>query len=272
MPRIFAHRGSSGRYAENTRAAFMQAIQDGADGLECDVRLTADGEVVVHHDAKLGRTSNGSGPVSEHSLAQLRGMDFSNWKNPSWPAEYGGVREQLLTLDDLLDIAEAAGRPIEVAIEVKHTPAHNPALDEAVLAIVEARSTPSSLTFGNVSASIMSFSPTSVRRMIEVCGAEKVCMLIENKRLTKLQRSRQNAAMKMLNETAQLLAGPGVSFIRAHEEHVRRWIRQGTKHRVWTVDTLEDAHYLLDLGVEELTGNYPAELRQALQDAPTPTP
>ncbi|MFC3184171.1 glycerophosphodiester phosphodiesterase [Pseudoglutamicibacter albus] len=89
MPRIFAHRGSSGRYAENTRAAFMQAIQDGADGLECDVRLTADGEVVVHHDAKLGRTSNGSGPVSEHSLAQLRGMDFSSWKNPSWPAEYG---------------------------------------------------------------------------------------------------------------------------------------------------------------------------------------
>ncbi|WP_416212933.1 glycerophosphodiester phosphodiesterase [Pseudoglutamicibacter cumminsii] len=110
----------------------------------------------------------------------------------------------------------------------------------------------------------MSFSPTSVRRMTEVFGAAKVCMLIENKRRTELQRSRQNVAMQLLDEHPQLMAGPGVSFTRDHEEHVRRWIKQGTKHRVWTVDRLEDARYLLELGVEELTSNYPADLRAAL--------
>ena len=239
----------------------MQAICDGADGLECDVRLTADGEVVVHHDEKLVRTSNGVGAVSDWSLAELRKLDFSSWKTSSWPAEYGGAGEQLLTLSELLEIAAAAGRPIELAVEVKHTPAHNPELDDAV---VEILTTHPSLTFSNVSASIMSFSPTSVRRMTEVFGAAKVCMLIENKRRTGLQRSRQNVAMQLLDEHPQLMAGPGVSFTRDHEEHVRRWIKQGTKHRVWTVDRLEDARYLLDLGVKELTSNYPADLRAAL--------
>jgi glycerophosphoryl diester phosphodiesterase len=70
-PLVFAHRGSSETLPEHTLAAYLQAIEDGADGLECDVRLTNDGHLVCLHDRRLGRTSNGRGPVSEHALAEL---------------------------------------------------------------------------------------------------------------------------------------------------------------------------------------------------------
>jgi glycerophosphoryl diester phosphodiesterase len=76
---IVAHRGSSAAAPENTLAAFRRAIADGADAIELDVRLTADGEVVVIHDATLGRTTDGRGAVSASPLAALRRLDAGAW-------------------------------------------------------------------------------------------------------------------------------------------------------------------------------------------------
>ena len=97
-PLVYAHRGSSRRYPELTRAAFVQALVDGADGVECDVHLTSDGHLVLHHDAQLGRTSNGSGPVAQHTLAQLRRLDVTSWKGVRIPPSHGAAHEQLMTL------------------------------------------------------------------------------------------------------------------------------------------------------------------------------
>ena len=71
---IYAHRGSSGKRPENTLAAFRQAIADGADGVEFDVRATADGVPVVLHDRGLERTTTGRGNVDELPLAAVRGF------------------------------------------------------------------------------------------------------------------------------------------------------------------------------------------------------
>ena len=68
-PLVFAHRGSSHALPEHTLAAYLRAVDEGADGLECDVRLTRDRHLVCLHDRRLERTSNGRGPVSEHTLA-----------------------------------------------------------------------------------------------------------------------------------------------------------------------------------------------------------
>ena len=76
VPRIVAHRGSSAEIPEHTLAAYQQAIDDGADALECDVRLTADGVLVCVHDRKVNRTSNGRGVVSTLELADLAELDF----------------------------------------------------------------------------------------------------------------------------------------------------------------------------------------------------
>src|SRR5262245_11610484 len=91
LPLVFAHRGASAERPEHTEEAYKLAISQGADGLECDVRLTRDGHLVCIHDATLRRTSNVRGRVSSLSLDELRRLDF------------GGA--PLLTLDDLLTLA-----------------------------------------------------------------------------------------------------------------------------------------------------------------------
>ena len=79
-PLIIAHRGSSEHLPEQTLKAYVRAIAEGADVLECDVRLTADSHLVCVHDRRVDRTSNGRGPVSTLELATLQGLDFGSWK------------------------------------------------------------------------------------------------------------------------------------------------------------------------------------------------
>lgn len=78
MTKIFAHRGASGYAPENTLEAFALAMEMGADGIELDVQLTKDGEVVVIHDEVIDRVSNGKGLVKDYTLVQLRKFSFDN--------------------------------------------------------------------------------------------------------------------------------------------------------------------------------------------------
>ena len=107
---VYAHRGASADFAEHTRAAYLRALADGADGVECDVQLSRDQHVVLLHDANLDRTSDGTGPVAERTLKELRQLDFSSWKGVRIPEAYGPRSDQFLTLPDLLDLLRGAGR------------------------------------------------------------------------------------------------------------------------------------------------------------------
>ncbi len=78
-PFVVAHRGASAERPEHTLAAYELALQEGADGVECDVRLTRDGHLVCVHDRQVDRTSNGTGLVSEMTLAQMRELDYGSW-------------------------------------------------------------------------------------------------------------------------------------------------------------------------------------------------
>lgn len=80
MTHIFAHRGYSAAHPENTMKAFIEAQKAGADGLEIDVQLTKDGEVVVIHDEKVDRTTNGTGFVKDLTFKEIRKLDAS-YKN-----------------------------------------------------------------------------------------------------------------------------------------------------------------------------------------------
>ena len=81
-PLIIAHRGDSSAAPENTLEAFRRAVEVGADGIELDVRLTRDREVVVIHDRLIDRTTTGTGPVGTHTLAELKEMDAGSWFDP----------------------------------------------------------------------------------------------------------------------------------------------------------------------------------------------
>src|SRR5918993_2455012 len=174
-PLVYAHRGSSAAFAEHTRAAYLRAIAEGADGVECDVHLTKDQHVVLLHDANLDRTSDGTGPVAERTLDELRLLDFSSWKGARIPTEYGARSEQFLTLSDLLDILRAAASPIGLAIELKHPSPYQLKLEDRVLEMLRAEGWDSnSSAVDNVSVSFMSFSPESVRRLLPAGSAEYI--------------------------------------------------------------------------------------------------
>ena len=79
-PLVWAHRGASGYCPENTLAAFQKAVELCADGIELDVQMTRDGELVVCHDETIDRTSNGSGWIKNKTLAELKALDFSSGK------------------------------------------------------------------------------------------------------------------------------------------------------------------------------------------------
>jgi glycerophosphoryl diester phosphodiesterase len=105
-PLIIAHRGSSAIAPENTMAAFKQAIKDGADGIEFDVRLAHDGVPVVIHDATLQRTAGFSGRVSRYSSHDLNKIDVGSWFNQKHPskARKEFSAETVPTLSGLLDL------------------------------------------------------------------------------------------------------------------------------------------------------------------------
>ena len=100
---VVAHRGASGVLPENTIPAFEHAINLGADMLEFDVRLTADGEMVVIHDATVDRTTDGTGAISELTFAQIRELDAGDGAN-------------IPTLDELLECAKPSGIQMNVQI------------------------------------------------------------------------------------------------------------------------------------------------------------
>ncbi len=109
-PLVVAHRGSSGSAPENTMAAFRMAIEEGVDMIELDVRMTKDFELVVHHDADLRRTTNGSGFIWKKTLDELKHLDAGSWYSPKF------ADERIPTLREVIDLLPAN---INLNIEIK---------------------------------------------------------------------------------------------------------------------------------------------------------
>ena len=110
--KIIAHRGASAYAPENTPAAFKLAIEQGADGLELDVHLTKDGEVVVAHDLQLERVSDGIGRICDYTLAELKQLNF----NKTFP---DSPRCVLPTLAEVYEMVAATERELVVNVELK---------------------------------------------------------------------------------------------------------------------------------------------------------
>ncbi len=284
-PLVFAHRGSSASFAEHTRAAYLQALADGADGVECDVHLTRDQHVVLLHDANLDRTSDGTGPVAERTLRDLRHLDFSSWKGVRIPEMYGARTEQLLTLPELLDILRGAGRPVKLAIELKHPSPYQLKLEDRVLEVLRSEGWDSvSSSVDNVSVTFMSFSPDSMRHLLGLVPPEYVCQLVDDVdirviraglgfgliaggAIANLMKSTQIEGEKILDNGEVGLAGPGIEYVRRHPATVRRWLASGRRFRVWTVDSEQDVALCAGLGIQEITTNVPARVLGQLQVA-----
>ena len=98
QPVIYAHRGASTQSPENTMAAFRKAIELGSGGIELDVHMTKDGEIVVIHDEVIDRTSNGTGKVKDLTFSELLRYDFGYWFSQEFSEEKIPTLEQVMTL------------------------------------------------------------------------------------------------------------------------------------------------------------------------------
>lgn len=129
--RIYAHRGCSGTHPENTLAAFSAAAELPITGVEIDVHLTKDNEIVVIHDEKVNRTSDGKGYVKDMTLAELRELDFGSWFSDEWSGE------RIPTLDEVFDIFQDTGHRLNIELKTDVFPYET--LVDKVLALTEKR-------------------------------------------------------------------------------------------------------------------------------------
>src|SRR6201992_1380068 len=163
-PFVVAHRGASASRPEHTLAAYDLALREGADGVECDVRLTRDGHLVCVHDRKLDRTSSGAGLVSMMTLAQLRELEFGAWHG-SWRADGAHGDTGLLTLDALVTLVLDWKRPVKVFVETKHPVRYGALGESIVLALVHRCGIAAPASADRSRAVVMSFSAAALWRV-----------------------------------------------------------------------------------------------------------
>jgi glycerophosphoryl diester phosphodiesterase len=257
-PQVVAHRGASFDNAEHTLRAYVAALDAGADALECDVRLTADGHLVCVHDRDLRRTASTRGLVSTSELADLDQLDFASWKTP-WadlddeaPARDESL-DRVLTLERLLQTVSDYDRRVEVAIETKHPTRYG--------GLVERRLVEQLRRVGwhrpGSPARVMSFSWTALQRVERLAPGVPLVMLIEHAHQWPMLR-------RLIGP--RWLVGPGVQELLEHPRFGRRLARSGHEMHVWTVNTAAELDLCLDLGVTAVISDRPAYLHQLLDE------
>lgn len=255
-PFVVAHRGASADRPEHTLAAYELALKEGADGVECDVRLTRDGHLVCVHDRRVDRTSNGTGLVSDMTLAQLRELDFGGW-HPSRNAVEAQGDTGLLTLEDLISLVLDWNRPVKLFIETKHPVRFGALVESKVLALLHKFGIAAPASADLARAVVMSFSAAAVWRIRRAAPMLPTVLLGETSRYL------GGSAATTVGATA---VGPSIATLREHPELVDRAAAQGRAMYCWTVDHFEDVHYCRDLGVAWVATNHPGRTKDWLQN------
>ncbi len=258
---VVAHRGASDDAPEHTLAAYRKAIEDGADALECDVRLTADGHLVCVHDRRVNRTSNGRGAVSALELADLAALDFGSWKDreesPDWDPAPGELTS-VLTLERLLELftdVRATGRPLQLAIETKHPTRWAGQVEERLLQLLKRFGLAEPPADGPSPIRIMSFSGRSLHRVQAAAPALPTVYLMQFVS-PRLRDGRLPAGAR--------IAGPGMRIVRSHPGYIERLHRAGHRVHVWTVNEPADVELCAELGVEAIITNRPKQVLSQL--------
>jgi glycerophosphoryl diester phosphodiesterase len=257
--KVIAHRGASDDAPEHTLSAYKQALDDGADGLECDVRLTRDGHLVCVHDRRVDRTSNGRGVLSTLELAELSALDFGSWRD-TWedfedPEVPDRDRAEILTLRRLLEVVANHDRPVEMAIETKHPTRYAGLVERRLVDMLDHFGWAHPRLGRTSPVRVMSFSQLSLRRMRVLAPSVQTVFLMERVPL----RFRDGTLPPGVR-----IAGPSIEVLRAHPGYVERVQRHGHEVHVWTVDDVADVAVCRDLGVDAIITNRPRQVLDTL--------
>ena len=235
---IIAHRGASAYAPENTGPAFLRAIALQADGVELDVHLSADGEIVVNHNFTLDENSNGSGFIYEHTLDQLKALDFGSWKGP----DFGGAR--LLTLEEALILVRGM-RVINIEIKAGEKPYNG--LPQKVCEVVE--------RMGLAEKVIVSSFNHQVAMEAKRCLPAVKAGLLYDKPITHPSQYAAKLGADAIHPHSRLL----------NRRQVQECLDRGLQVNVWTVDNPARARTLQSWGCTAVITNQPDVIRDALQ-------
>ncbi|MBN1259825.1 MAG: glycerophosphodiester phosphodiesterase [Anaerolineae bacterium] len=236
-PLIFAHRGACREAPENTLPAFRRAVEIGAQGVELDVHLSADGAPVVIHNDTVDAVTDGTGRVGELPLDVLQALDAGAHFSPA----FAGTR--IPTLEEVLD---EVGNQVLVNIELKAAAASGNALESAVADLVRRMGLEQRVW-------VSSFKPYALFQM-RTLAPQLPCGL--------LYGPLSPGARLMAPVTPHEALHPHWSLVSGSS--VRRAHRRGLRVVVWTVDDGEAALRLAGWGVDVLITNTPAEIAAAL--------
>lgn len=255
-PRLFAHRGASGLFPENTMAAFQHAVDAGITYVETDVHGTADGHVVIHHDPTLDRTTNGTGEVKAHTLAQLQNLDagyrFTPDDGATWPHRDRGIR--IPTLQEALE----AFPGVRFNMEVKQA---DPPLFETVIALVR--------DMGRADDVLLACEGDVVRDQLDSVAHDmprnhagsEVLEFIQAVATGALADYTPPAHAFQIPESYQGFPVLTPDFLDA--AHV-----VGVEVHVWTVNDEADMRRFLDMGVDGVMSDFPSTLVRVANDLP----
>ena len=234
--KVYAHRGYSGKYPENTMLAFKKAAETGCDGIELDVQLTSDGQVVIIHDEKIDRTTDGTGNVKDYTLEELKKFNAA----ASWNRKYGF--EPIPTLEEYFQWVKDT--ELVTNIEIKSGVYYYEELEEKTLALVRKYGLEKKIIF----SSFLHSSITLLRKLApEIpCGA-----LVEYENLgnpgyycEKFDFQYYHPGMKALTE----------EMVQSCKEH-------NIPLNVWTINDMGALEQLYEWGCEGVISNFPGVCR-----------
>lgn len=237
-PILLAHRGASAYAPENTLAAFRLALEQGADGIELDAKLTADGKVVVIHDAAVNRTTNGSGAVKDLPLAKLRELDAGAHFSKAF------MGEKIPTLEEVF---EAVGKHCWIDIEITNYASIRDGLADRLVDQVKCYQMQSQVMF----SSFLPFNIMRVRRLLPEVPAGLLAWTGFPGWLAR-GRIGQGASPDLIIPQSTTI----------QRQYVDRMRAGGRGVIAWTVDDPGEARRLLAWGVNGIITNDPLILRK----------
>ncbi|MDR5866775.1 glycerophosphodiester phosphodiesterase [Halomonas koreensis] len=269
---VIAHRGASGHAPEHTWPSYERALEMGADYLELDLHMSADGELVAIHDETLERTTDGEGQVKDHTLAELKALDAGSWFNQAHPerADDAFAGAELLTLDEVI---ERYGDDVRYYIETK-SPERYPELQRALVETLEAEG-----LVASGSVVIQSFSRDSLQQvhalnadiplvqLVWYSPAEDGEGLTEWTGVTPAPAEITDADFQAIADYAVGI-GPNVTF-EGEDVIDAGFVEQahanGLLVHPYTINERDEMRRLLDWGVDGMFTNFPDRLSEVVE-------
>lgn len=232
---VWAHRGSSGYMPENTMEAFELAIEQKADGIELDVQLSKDGEVIVLHDESVDRVTGSSGWVKDLTFRQLKELMVK-------PAEESGKIYRIPSLAEVLDLMRHTD--MKVNIELKNSVFFYEGMEEKVLALVKNSGMEERVIYS-------SFNHYSLRKVRELAPEAETGLLMCDGWIDVASYAKK-VGVNALHPAVYHLQYP---------DFVKKCREQGLKLHVWTVNQPEHFAMVKDAGADAVITNYPDKAR-----------